>query len=72
MPSGMGARCGRASALTKGFEPGEHVFELLVMFQQHGHDDDLERPWPRQIDPGLDVPLGAVEEAIERGLIALA
>jgi hypothetical protein len=59
------------SALTGSFEPGEQAFELFVMLQQHGHDEDLEGPWPRQIHPSLDVELGAVEETIKGGLIVL-
>jgi hypothetical protein len=64
-------RDGRASALTDGFEPDEQVFEPFVMFQQHGHGDDLEGPWTRQIHPSLDVELGAVEETIKGRLIVL-
>src|SRR5262245_47271448 len=64
-------RYGRKSALTEGFEPGEQVFKLFVMFQQHGHDDDLKGPWTRQIHSRLDVELGAIEETIKGRLIVL-
>jgi hypothetical protein len=64
-------RDGRESALTDGFEPGKQAFELFVMLQQHGHGDDLEGPWTRQIHPSLNVELGAVEETIKSRLIVL-
>jgi hypothetical protein len=64
-------RCGRKSALTASFELGEQAFELFVVFQQHGHGDDLEGPWTRQIHPSLDVEFGAVEETIKSRLIVL-
>jgi hypothetical protein len=64
-------RDGGESTLTEGFEPGKQAFELFVMLQQHGHGDDLEGPWTRQIHPGLDVEFGALEETIKGGLIVL-
>jgi hypothetical protein len=64
-------RDGRESALIAGFEPGKQAFELFVMLQQHGHGDDLEGPWTRQIHPSLNVELGAVEETIKSRLIVL-
>ena len=67
----LGQRCGRASTLAEGLEPGEQMFEPLVMFQQHGHGDDLEGPWTRQIYSSLDMELGAVEETIKGRLIVL-
>lgn len=36
---------GREGVLTEGFDLGEQAFELFVMLQQHGHDEDLEGPW---------------------------
>jgi hypothetical protein len=65
------SRDGRESALIAGFEPGKQAFELFVMLQQHGHGDDLEGPWTRQIHPSLNVELGAVEETIKSRLIVL-
>jgi hypothetical protein len=64
-------RDSRESALAEGFEPGKQAFKLFVMFQQHGHGDDLEGPWTRQIYPSLDVEFGAVEETIKGCLIVL-
>jgi hypothetical protein len=42
------------------------------MFQQYRHGDDFEGPWPRQVDAGLHMELGAVEETVKDGLIGLA
>jgi hypothetical protein len=64
-------RDGRESTLTESFEPDKQAFELFVMLQQHGHGDDLEGPWTRQIHPSLNVELGAVEETIKSRLIVL-
>ncbi len=42
------------------------------MLKQHRHGDDFERPWPRQVDAGLYMELGAVEEMVKDDLIGLA
>jgi hypothetical protein len=62
---------GRERALPAGFEPSEQAFELFVMLQHHGHHEDLEGPWTREIHPRLDVEFGAIEETIKGGLIVL-
>ena len=64
-------RYSQASALTESFEPDEQAFESFMMFQQHGHGNDFEGPWTRQIHPSLDVEFGAVEETIKGRLIVL-
>jgi hypothetical protein len=50
----------------------EQLLEQFVMLKQHRHGDDFEGPWPRQVDAGLHMELGAVEEMVKDGLIGLA
>jgi hypothetical protein len=57
--------------MTECLELGEQLLQAFVMFQQHGHGDDLEGPWTRQVHSSLDVELGAVEEVVKSFLIVL-
>jgi hypothetical protein len=59
-------------ATTQLLELHEQLLEQFVMLEQYRHGDDFEGPWPRQVDAGLHMELGAVEETVEDGLIGLA